>query len=97
MKTRKELLRLFLYLIDARNDYADSHAIISDKTYLFKLINQGKIDHHYLSYAIDNLMEAANLTPYAVASVWTEISPLLYNRDSLTIKKVVWEVYKHQK
>ena len=96
MITKKELLRLFLHLIDAKEDYRECRSVISDKEYLSTLINLGKIDHSYLSYVIDSLTEAADLTPVAVSKVWDEISPLLYNQGKLTIKKIVSLVYKYQ-
>ena len=91
MKTKKMLLRFFLNLIDATEDYQKCHGVIGDKEFIPSLIKSNRIDEEYLTYAIYDLMDVANLSPSAKSKAWEALP-----NNLPTIKQVVREVYKHQ-
>jgi len=92
MKTKKELMRLFLQLVDAEPDYQNNHAIISDKDFLSSLVESKRIDQYYLVYAVEDLIKAADIKPSVVKEVWNELN----KEANLTIKQIVKLVYNHQ-
>ena len=92
MTTKKELLRTFLNLIEANDDYKAEKSIISRKDYLPQLIKMGRVDKEYLAYAVQSLLDTAHVALSDHQKVWTA----LYNSKGATIKRIVALAHKYQ-